>query len=765
MKFIPLSLFIAGVGIVIFAFLNVPASNLIQSIVNHLHILDRQATISFGGVSLDLIKMSRIQYPDVCRDDTVVDTYHGQEISDPYRSLEDPDSEKTKFFVEEQNKISKPFINACPVKEDIEKRITEVWDYPKFGCPKKHGGFYYQFQNSGLQNQSVMYVQSSLDSEPKVFLDPNSLSEDGTLSLRGSAFTEDGLTMAYGLSQSGSDWITIKFKSAPSGEDLPDVLERVKFSSMAWLHDHKGFFYNSYPLQDGKVDGTETTSNLHQKLYFHRLGTEQKEDVLVAEIVDHPKWMIGAEVSDCGRYLILSPREGCDPVNRLFIVDLQALKDPISGLLPYKKIVDDFKAEYEYITNEGSVFTFKTNLDAPNYKLINIDVNNPDPENWATLVTEKSPAVLEWAACVNGNKLILCYLSDVKNELYVHDLTSGRQIFQFPLNVGTVSGFSGKKKGTEVFYQFMSFLTPGIIYHCDMSGQEYKPKIFKEISVKGFDATLFETEQVFFKSKDGTTVPMFIVHKKGLKKDGNNPTMLYGYGGFSISITPSFSPSRIVFLQNLGGVYAVANIRGGGEYGETWHKAGSLGKKQNVFDDFQWAAQYLIKENYTNNKRLFINGGSNGGLLVGACLNQRPDLFAAGIAQVGVLDMLRFHKFTIGHAWITDYGSSDNAEQFQWLIKYSPLHNMPKPSSQQYPSLLLLTGDHDDRVVPLHSLKFIAELQNKFGSLDIQKNPLLIRVDTKSGHGAGKPTAKVIEELADIYSFVYQTVGLKWSSS
>jgi len=760
MKLLCSLLVAAGVGVVGFIFTFIDISNLSPLSISFSNFF----TIKTETCTDKITSMSAIKYPEVRRDETVVDNYHGQEIKDPYRWLEDPDGEETKAFVEAQNNISKPFIAACPVREQIEKRITEVWDYPKFGCPKKHGDHYFQFKNSGLQNQSVMYIQSGLDAEQKVFLDPNSLSEDGTVSLRGSAFTENGETMAYGLSQSGSDWITIKFKSSPSGADLPDVLERVKFSSMAWLHDHKGFFYNSYPLQDGKADGTETTSNLNQKLYFHRLGTEQKEDVLVAEIPEHPKWMIGAEVSDCGKFVILTPREGCDPVNRLYIVDLQALDGQISGILPYKKIVDNFKAEYEYITNEGSVFTFKTNLNSPNYKLINIDISNPDPENWTSLVAEKSRDVLEWATCVHGNKLVLSYLSDVKNELYVHDLASGDQKFQFPLNVGTVSGFSGKKKGTEIFYQFMSFLTPGIIYHCDMTTQEYQPKVFKEISVKGFDASLFETEQVFFQSKDDKKIPMFIVHKKGLKKDGNNPTLLYGYGGFSISITPSFSPSRIVFLQSLGGVYAVANIRGGGEYGETWHKDGSLGQKQNVFNDFQWAAQYLIKENYTNNKKLVINGGSNGGLLVGACLNQRPDLFAAGIAQVGVLDMLRFHKFTIGHAWITDYGSSDDPDQFKWLIKYSPLHTIPESPTHQYPALLLLTGDHDDRVVPLHSLKFIAQLQKNFANLETQKNPLLIRVDTKSGHGAGKPTSKVIEEIADIYSFVYQTVGLEWSA-
>ncbi|CAG5133432.1 unnamed protein product, partial [Candidula unifasciata] len=556
------------------------------------------------------------------------------------------------------------------------------------------------------------------------------------------------------------------FKSAPTGEDLPDVIEQVKFSSMAWMHDHKGFFYNRYPKQQGKADGTETTSSLHQKLYYHKLGTSQEEDVLVAETPEHPQWMIGAEVSDCGRYLLLTPREGCDPVNRLYYVDLQGLSEGITGVLPYVKVVDNFDAEYQYVTNEGTVFTFKTNLNASHYKLINIDLSKPEPEHWVTLVEEDEAAVLEWATCVNQNRLILCYLRDVKNELFVYDLASGGRQFQFPLDVGSIVGFSGKKKDTEIFYQFVSFLTPGIIYHCDVSTKDYKPTVFREISVKNFDASKFVTEQVFYTSKDGTNIPMFIIHKKGLELNGNNPVLLYGYGGFNISVTPSFSPSRVVFLQNLGGVYAVANIRGGGEYGETWHKEGSLGQKQNCFDDFQAAAEYLINKGYTNNKKIVINGGSNGGLLVGASLNQRPDLFAAGIAQVGVLDMLRFHKFTIGHAWTSDYGSSDDPDQFKWLISYSPLHTIKTPEGdQQYPALLLLTGDHDDRVSPLHSLKFIAELQHTLGGSDKQTNPLIIRVDTKSGHGFGKPTAKVIEEITDIYSFIYQTIGLEWTES
>lgn len=399
------------------------------------------------------------------------------QVPDPYQWLEDPDSEETKAFVDAQNAVSRPFIEACPIRKQLNERITEKWDYPKYSCPAKHGNHYYYYYNTGLQNQSVQYVQDSLEAEARVFLDPNLLSDDGTTSLRGTAFSENGQFYAYGLSERGSDWVTIKFKKAPSGDDLPDVLKRVKFSSMAWTHDHKGMFYNQYPEQEGKSDGTETTSNLNQKLFYHRLGTDQSEDVLVAEFPDNPKWMIGAEVSDCGRYLVIATREGCDPVNRLYFTDLQALTQGITGLLPYVKVVDNFDAEYEYITNEGTVFTFKTNLKSPNYKLINIDFSDYQMEKWSDLVAEHDKNVLEWTGCVHGNRLVLCYIEDVKNQLYVHDLASGEKLSPLPLEVGTIVGYSGKKKDTEIFYQFMSFLTPGIVYRCDMSNDSFQPKV------------------------------------------------------------------------------------------------------------------------------------------------------------------------------------------------------------------------------------------------------------------------------------------------
>lgn len=706
--------------------------------------------------------MKRISYPEVRRDETVSDDFHGIKVSNPYHWLEDPDSEETKKFVEGQNAITNDMLKDCSALEKFKDRLTKLWDYPKYGCPFKRGSRYFYYYNSGLQNQSVLYVQESLTAEAEVFLDPNSFCKDGLLAISGTSFSEDGETCAYGIRSKGSDWVTIKFMKVSSKEMLPDILENVKFSCMSWTHDHKGIFYNRYEKSDGKQDGTETDSNINQKLYYHVLGTEQSQDILVAEAPDHPKWMIHAEVSDDGQYVVLTASEGCAPVNRLFICDLKTIDYKISGLIPYIKVVDNFDAEYEYITNVGTLFTFKTNLNANRYKLINIDMSNYQEENWKILVEEHSKDVLEWTACVNQNILVMCYLHDVKNKLFLYQLESGKQIKEFDLDVGSIGGYSGRKEQTQMFFSFTSFLTPGTIYICDFTEEPVVHKVFRAIEVDGFDASLFETKQIFYKSKDGTDIPMFIIHKKGIELDGSHPCFLYGYGGFSISITPGFSVSRVVFMQNLGGVVAIPNIRGGGEYGEDWHLAGCFAKKQNVFDDFIAGAEYLISNRYTSTEKIVIEGGSNGGLLVTACMNQRPDLFKCVVGHVSVTDMLKFHKYTIGHAWTTDFGCSDKEEDFKFLIKYSPLHTVVARDNCQYPALLLFTADHDDRVVPLHSYKLIAEIQHVLGNDPKQKNPLLIKIDTESGHGGGKPTSKRIQESADQYGFIAKMLDAQW---
>lgn len=703
-------------------------------------------------------------YPSARRDESKMENYHGVKICDPYTWLEDPDSDETKAFVEAQNQLTMPFLEKCAVRAQFHKRLTELYDYPKYSCPYKRGNRYFYFHNKGLQNQDVLYVQDSLDDNATVFFDPNALSEDGTVALKMGRLSEECEYFAYGLSSSGSDWVTVRFMRADDLGQLPDVLERVKFSCLAWTHDARGVFYNCYPPQDGKADGTETTTNLNQKLFYHVIGTSQSEDVLVAEFPDNPKWHSGVTVSDDGQYVILSITEGCEPVNRLWYCDLQQLPNGISGLLPWVRLVDNFEAQYSYITNEGSVFTFRTNLEASRYRLINIDLQKPEQAQWSTLIPEHPKDVLGFVACVNQRHLLVNYVHDVKDVLQLRELATGELIRDLPLDVGTVAGISCKKKHPDFFYKFTSFTTPGIIYHCDLSQASPEPKVFRQVEVKGIQQDDYQTSQVFYPSKDGTKIPMFLVHARGMKRDGAQPVFLYGYGGFEHSIQPYYNVAYLLFVRHLGGILAVANIRGGGEYGQTWHKGGTLGNKQNCFDDFQCAAEFLIQEGYTTANRIAINGASNGGLLVAACVNQRPDLFGCAVAEVGVMDMLKFHKFTIGHAWTTDYGCSDDPHQFQWLIKYSPLHNLP-PAPREglaYPAMLLLTADHDDRVVPLHTLKYAAALQHGVGRSPGQQRPLLVRVDTRSGHGAGKPTSKAIQEDTDIFAFIAQVLGICW---
>ncbi|NXD83184.1 PPCE endopeptidase, partial [Halcyon senegalensis] len=695
-------------------------------------------------------------------------------------------------FVEAQNKLTVPFLEQCPVRGLFKERMTELYDYPKYSCHFKKGKRYFHFYNTGLQNQRVLYVQDSLDADAKVFLDPNKLSDDGTVALRGYAFSEDGEYFAYGLSSSGSDWVTIKFMKVEGPEDLPDTLERVKFSCMAWTHDGKGMFYNCYPKQDGKSDGTETSTNLHQKLHYHVLGTNQSEDILCAEFPDEPKWMGGAEVSDDGRYVLLSIREGCDPVNRLWYCDLQTESQGISGILQWVKLIDNFEAEYEYITNEGTVFTFKTNRHSPNYRLINIDFSDPEESKWKVLIPEHERDVLEWVACVRSNFLVLCYLHDVKNILQLHDLATGAHLKTFPLEVGSIVGYSGQKKDTEIFYQFTSFLSPGIIYHCDLTKEELEPRVFREVTVKGFDPSVYQTIQVINMNPALflTKIPMFIKKKKRIKLDGSQKKKKNGYGGFNIKKKKSYSVSRLKKKKNLGGVLAVANIRGGGEYGETWHKGGILANKKKKKNDFQCAAKKKKKKGYTAPKKKKKKKGSNGGLLkkkknsyiswISACANKKKKKFGCAIAQKKKKNMLKFHKYKKKKNWTTDYGCKKKKKQFEWLgpsckkkkktckrlcakKKKNPLHNikLKKKKNIQYPSTLKKKKNHDDRVVPKKKKKFIATLQYKKKKNRKQTNPLKKKKNTKAGHGAKKKKNKVIEEVSKKKKNIARCLNLK----
>ncbi|XP_065008819.1 uncharacterized protein LOC135584265 isoform X1 [Musa acuminata AAA Group] len=692
--------------------------------------------------------------------------------------LEDPDAEEVKEFVERQAALTDSVLARCEERERLRRQITALFDHPRYSTPFKRGGKYFYYHNTGLQAQSVIYVQKDLDGEAEVLLDPNILSEDGTVALSMASVSKDGRYLAYGLSKSGSDWVTIKVMRIDDKTPESDTISWVKFSSVSWTLDGKGFFYGRYPPPEEGVEldaGTETKINLNHELYYHFLGTHQSEDILCWRDPEYPKYIFGVSVTNDGKFALLHITEGCDPVNKLYYCDLCSLPNGLEGfrgsneMLPFVKLVDNFEARYSAVANDDSEFTFLTNKGAPRCKLVRVDLKEPDL--WTDILPEHERDVLESAYAVNGNQILVCYLRDVKHILQIRDMSTGDLLHCLPLDVGSVSGISARRENSEIFISFTSFLSPGIIYRCNLATEVQEMKIFREISIPGYDRTEFDVKQVFVSSKDATRLPMFIVSKKNLKLDGSNPTLLYGYGGFNISLKPSFHVSRVVLARNLGFVFCLANIRGGGEYGEEWHKAGSLSKKQNCFHDFIAAAEFLISNNYTNPKHLCIEGGSNGGLLVAACMNQRPDLFGCVLAHVGVMDMLRFHKFTIGHAWTSDYGCSDNEEEFHWLIKYSPLHNIKRPwekgsgQSCQYPPTMLLTADHDDRVVPLHSLKLLATMQYILCNgveNSPQTNPIIARIDRKAGHGAGRPTQKLIDEAADRYSFMAKVLGVSW---
>ena len=727
-----------------------------------------------------------LKYP-VAAKGTQVDDYHGVKIADPYRWLEDTDSPETKAWVESENALTFGYLATIPERTAIRNRLTQLWNYARYTAPTKYGGRYFQFQNTGLQNQSVLFVRDG-NGAWRMLLDPNTLSTDGTVALSVTEPSTDGHMLAYATSASGSDWEEIHVRSVDDGREMSDDLKWVKFSGISWTKDNKGFYYERY---DEPAGGNALTNvNRNQKVYYHRIGKPQTSEQLIYDRKDQPDWLFDTEVSDDGTFAIITVSQGTDERNRLFYIFLgdNPKKPQIDN--PIVRLIDRLDATYDFIGNNGDNFLVRTDLTSPKGRVIAIDINNEQQNRWITVIPEGKDALT--SARIIGKRIVASYLQDAHSSIRFYGLPQDRdyrrrpnspssggmgragnppntgdsvRVFPrggigYPLlgqlalpGIGTVSGISGKPGDDEMFYQFTSYLSPVAVYRYDLKKDSNQPYAIPKLPV---DFSQFETKQVFYTSKDGTRVPMFITAKKGIAMDGNNPTLLYAYGGFNISQTPSFSSANLAWLE-MGGIYAVANLRGGGEYGKEWHEAGMLDKKQNVFDDFIAAAQYLISQKYTSTPKLAISGGSNGGLLVGAVITQRPELFGAALPAVGVMDMLRFNKFTIGWAWTSDYGSPDDPQQFAVLRAYSPLHNI-KPGTH-YPPTLITTADHDDRVVPGHSFKFAATMQ----AAQAGPAPILIRIETKAGHGAGKPTAKQIEEAADKFAFLVKNLNMRVS--
>ena len=694
--------------------------------------------ISMAMMATSMMQAQGLQYPKAEKDGTV-DEYFGVKVSDPYRWLENDTSAQTTAWVEAENKVTNAYLQKIPFREKLLKRLTELSSYEKVGAPRKHHGKWYFSCNNGLQNQSVIYVKDQLDGEARVFLDPNTLSSDGTVALKVLSFSHNGRWAAYAISRNGSDWQEFFVIDLQTGELTNDHIEWAKFSGASWLGD--GFYYSAY---DRPTEGKEFSNvNAGMKIYYHKIGTPQSEDVLFYQNPAEPMRFYSIDVNEEETLMYLS-ESGAGAGNNLYVRDLRK-KDAV-----FIQMTNNMDYQYAPLYAEGDCLYLYTNFDAPNGRIVTADIHNPGVNDWQVLVPEQQNVLS--GVSVIGRQLVLTYSQDACDHAFVYDLDGKlRHEVKLP-TVGSVD-FTGDEKEPECFYTFTSFTQPGTVYRYDMATN--KSTIYTQPSVK-FRLQDYESRQLFFESKDGTRVPMFITYKKGLKRNGKNPVYLYGYGGFNISLPPYFSANRIPFLEK-GGIYAQVNLRGGNEYGEEWHQAGTKMQKQNVFDDFIGAAEYLIREGYTNKEKLAIVGGSNGGLLVGACMTQRPDLFKVAIPQVGVMDMLRYHKFTIGWNWASDYGTSDDSkEMFEYLKGYSPLHNL-KPGTA-YPATLVTTADHDDRVVPAHSFKFAATLQD----CQAGPNPVLIRIDTKAGHGGGKPLAKVLEEQADIYSFILYNMGLKY---
>jgi prolyl oligopeptidase len=701
------------------------------------------AALAIGLVSMidhdSAFAGKKYTYPEA-KKGNVVDDYFGHKVADPYRWLEDPNSPETQAFVAAQNKLTRAYVDSYPKREAIEARLKKLWDYPKYSLPSRHGDRYFFSKNDGLQNQSVLYVQASLDGDAKVVIDPNTLSADGTVALTGTHYTHDGTLMAYLTSASGSDRQEIRIRNVDTGKDYDEVIKWCRFAGVGWTKDNGGFWYDRFPA-DGEVPAEDMTN--YCKVWWHKLGTPQSDDKLVFENKDNKEIGYSPFVTDDGAYLMLFVYHGTDPNNGIYYRMTDSYGE-------FVHLIELDKGMFNPIDNIGSTVYFHTDYKAPRGRVIAIDLANPAEANWKEIIPEKTD-VIDGVSMVD-DELVVNYMQDAKNKLMIFDKDGAfRHEVELP-TIGSVGGISGRREDKEMFFDFTSFTYPTTTFRYDFATD--KASVFHKPEID-FDGTQYETKQVFYKSKDGTRIPMFLTYKKGMKLDGKNPTLLYGYGGFNISITPSFSIARLVWLEN-GGILAVANIRGGNEYGEEWHQQGILDRKQNVFDDFIAAGEYLIREKYTQTKYLVINGGSNGGLLTAACTVQRPDLWGAVVCQVPVIDMLRFQKFTVGRYWVSDYGNAEESEKdFKFLYAYSPIENI-KPGFKS-PPILITSADTDDRVVPMHAKKFAATLQAN----DVGENPILLRVETRAGHGGGKPTSKQIEEAADIYSFLFKTLGIK----
>lgn len=672
--------------------------------------------------------------------EVVEENYHGTNVEDPYRWLEDPENPEVQAWVDEQNEQTQSYLSTYADRHQLKEKLTDVWNFPKYSVPRKEGDYYYFHMNDGLQNQAVFYRTTNLDgSDFEVVLDPNTMNEEGTAAITNLAFTKDGKRLAYGVSMNGSDWQEVKIRNLETGHDEQEILQWCKFSRIAWNEEGSGFYYNRFPDPSTVLAGEESYYN---KVYWHEIGTAQEEDKLIFEDLANKEHSFDPILLDDYKYLILNVWKGTENKSRIYYKDLETDSDFI-------KLLANDDARYSFIGNEDRTFYFMTNYKAPKEKIIAINLDHPSSDEWTDIVPEQED-VLSFGSMIN-NQFVTGYLHNAYYKMKVY-ATDGAFVKEIPLpSFVSLSGMSGKKEDTSMFIGYTSYLSPGTTASYDFKSGELT-YVFKRDDK--FDVTNFETTQIFYPSKDGTKIPMFLTHKKGIQLNGENPVLLYGYGGFNVSLTPSFSPALRLWMEE-GGVYAVANLRGGGEFGEDWYNAGTLGNKQNVFDDFIAAAEWLIEKKYTRTGKLAIMGGSNGGLLVGACITQRPDLYGAAVCQVPVIDMLRYHKFTVGRYWVTDFGNAEaNADHFEFMMKYSPLHNVHEGTS--YPPTIITTADTDDRVVPLHAKKFAATLQ----AAQQGENPILLRVEKNAGHGMGKPTVKIIEEQTDVYSFLFKVLNI-----